>query len=327
MELVGISAETGRKVVLSLGLVVAAMLVRALVRLALNAGVRGPRLVRVRFWARQAASIGAGAVIIIGLVSIWFDDPTRLTTAVGLVTAGLAFALQRVVTAIAGYAVIMRGKTFSVGDRIVMGGVRGDVIALQFTQTTIMEMGQPPPVQNDDPAMWVKSRHYTGRIVTVSNARVFDEPVYNYTSEFPFLWEEITVPVPYDADRTRAEQILEEAAQRHTHAIQEMGEEERVELMRRYFVRTLDVRPRVFVRLTDNWIELTVRFLARDHQIRELKDAISRDILAGFDEAGITVASATFAIAGLPPVRVDVRQGKIATGADTMAGAQRSRSS
>jgi small-conductance mechanosensitive channel len=60
-----------------------------------------------------------------GLVSIWFDDPTRLTTALGLVTAGLAFALQRVVTAVAGYLIILRGKTFNIGDRISMGGVRG----------------------------------------------------------------------------------------------------------------------------------------------------------------------------------------------------------
>ncbi len=63
---------------------------------------------------------------------------------------------------------------------------RGDVIDLDFTQTTIMEMGQPPPVQNAEPAMWVQSRQYTGRMVTVSNARVFDEPVFNYTREFAF---------------------------------------------------------------------------------------------------------------------------------------------
>ncbi|MFO1431682.1 MAG: mechanosensitive ion channel [Candidatus Competibacteraceae bacterium] len=68
---------------------------------------------------------------------------TRLATALGLVTAGLAFALQRVITVLAGYFVILRSRTFNVGDRIRMGGVRGDVIALSFMQTTIMEMGQP----------------------------------------------------------------------------------------------------------------------------------------------------------------------------------------
>ena len=87
--------------------------------------------------------------------------------------------------------VVLGGNTFTVGDRITMGGVRGDVIALTFTQTKIMEMGQPPAVQGADPAMWVRSRQFTGRIVTVTNDKVFDEPVYNYTREFPFIWEEI----------------------------------------------------------------------------------------------------------------------------------------
>lgn len=63
----------------------------------------------------------------------------------GLITAGLAIALQRVITAVAAYFVILRGNVFNVGDRIAMAGVRGDVIALGYTRTTIMEMGSLPP--------------------------------------------------------------------------------------------------------------------------------------------------------------------------------------
>jgi small-conductance mechanosensitive channel len=165
---------------------------------------------RAFFWARQGVRLAVAVLGLLAVVSIWFDDPARLATGLGLVTAGLAFALQKVITAIAGYFVILRGQTFNVGDRISMGGVRGDVIALSFTQTTIMEMGQPPDVQGADPAMWVRSRQYTGRVVTVSNARVF-EPVYNYTRELPCIWEEMRLGVPYRADRARAEAILLES--------------------------------------------------------------------------------------------------------------------
>lgn len=56
-------------------------------------------------------------LFLLGLLSIWFDDPARLATGIGLVTAGLAFALQRVITAAAGYFVILRGDTFNIGDR------------------------------------------------------------------------------------------------------------------------------------------------------------------------------------------------------------------
>ncbi len=144
--------------------------------------------IQTKFWTRQGISLLATVTIIIGLLSIWFNDPTRLATAFGLMSAGLAFALQQVVTSIAGYFVILRGNTFTMGDRITMGGVRGDVLRLGFIQTTIMEMGQPSSVQGADPAMWVKSRQFTGRIVTVSNSKIFAEPVYNYTRDFPYIW-------------------------------------------------------------------------------------------------------------------------------------------
>ncbi len=98
----------------------------------------------LRFWTRQAITLAFALILLLALFSIWFDDPTRLATGIGLVTAGLAFALQKVITAIAGYFVILRGDTFSVGDRITMGGVHGDVIKLGFIKTAIMEVGQPP---------------------------------------------------------------------------------------------------------------------------------------------------------------------------------------
>lgn len=306
VQLVGLNAENGRKLVLSLALVAAALVARKLLRGLLDALTRGQRLVRVRFWARQAVSLLAALVVVIGLISLWFDDPARLTTAIGLVTAGLAFALQKVITAIAGYFVIMRGKTFTIGDRIVMGGVRGDVIDLGFAQTTIMEMGQPPPVQKAEPAMWVQSRQYTGRLVTVSNARVFDEPIYNYTREFPFIWEELAIGISYRADRERAEALLLAVAERHTADIQRLGDEDRAELMRRHFMAEPDVRPRVYLRMTDNWLELAVRFLARQHGVRDLKDAMTRDLLRGLAEAGIEIASATYEIVAVPPLRVEL---------------------
>lgn len=48
-----------------------------------------------------------------------------------------------------------------------------------------------------------------------------------------------------------------------------------------------------------------MRFIAMDHNVRELKDALSRDILRALNEAGISVASATFEVVGIPPLRID----------------------
>jgi small-conductance mechanosensitive channel len=205
IDWVGVNADNGRKLLLSV-IFVAVLLgtswaLRALAGLLV--GRSKSAAVQTRFWTRQGISLVTAVVLILGILSIWFNDPTRLATAFGLVSAGLAFALQQVVTSIAGYFVILRGNTFTVGDRISMGGVRGDVMRLGFIQTTIMEMGQPPSVQGADPAMWVHSRQFTGRIVTVSNSKIFAEPVFNYTRDFPFIWEEMVIPTP--TPRTVAE--------------------------------------------------------------------------------------------------------------------------
>lgn len=304
IKFVGVNAENGQKLILTAMLILVIWMLRLVLKRLIRFVRKGIDEPHAEFWTRQAVNIGLTLLLVLGLLSIWFDDPTRLATALGLVTAGLAFALQKVVTAVAGYFVILRGNNFTVGERITMGGVRGDVIGLSFIQTTIMEMGQPPAVQGGDPAMWVRSRQYTGRIVTVTNDKIFDEAVYNYTRDFPYLWEEISIPISYTADRERAEHILLQAANRHADVYGERGQRAMDAMMQRYFMQSAPVKPKVYYRLTDNWLELTVRFLAEDRGVRDLKDVMSREILREFDAAGIGLASATFEIVGFPPVRI-----------------------
>ncbi|MFL6352688.1 MAG: mechanosensitive ion channel family protein [Bryobacteraceae bacterium] len=307
VKLVGVNAENGKKLLFSIGLIVFLSLLGRILHWAAHRETRDKGIERVAFWARQGISITLSIVAVIGLMSIWFDNATTLTTAAGLVAAGLAFALQKVVTAFAGYLLILRGKTFSVGDRITMGGVRGDVVALNFLQTVIMEMGQPAQGDSGDPA-WIQARQYTGRIVRISNSNIFDEPVYNYTREFPYIWEEMRLPVSYNADRYRAEHILLEATRKHTIKMAEMSEEALKELENRYVLKRSELEPCVYWRLTDNWLELTVRFIVTDYGIRDIKSKISRDLLAELDRAGIGIASGTYEVVGMPPIKVQMIQ-------------------
>lgn len=302
VHLLGFNSETARKLLLTLGFAFLVWASGRALRWLLGAIGHGAGSARFRFWSRQALSILLVLLLIVGFLSIWFDDPTRLGTVLGLFTAGIAFALQRVITACAGYLLILRGKTFNVGDRIVMGGVRGDVIALSIMQTKIMEMGEPPPVQSADPAVWVHSRQFTGRIVTVTNDKIFDEPVYNYTHHFPYIWDEIRLPVRYGDDRASVERILLNAAASYAVKPDQIDPAQLGELERRYNLQAPHISPRVYWRLTDNWLELTVRFLAHDHGTREIKDRMSREILERLDAAGIGIASATYDIVGMPPI-------------------------
>lgn len=300
VTLIGANSANGHKLVLTIGFIAVAWFVAWGLRQFLKLFVGSRSGTRFQFWAKQGVSLVAAALVIVGILSIWFDNPARMASFVGLIGAGIAFALQRVITAVAGYFVILRGKTFNVGDRIVMGGVRGDVIGLSFMQTRIMEMGVSRKEEGDQTS-WVRSRQFTGRIVTVTNDKVFDCPVYNYTHEFPYIWDEISLPVRFSNDYAAAEKLLLDAARKHAVLCSQIGDEEVKRLEERFAIRVGDIDPRVFWRVTEDFLEITLRFLGPDHGIRTIKDRITRELIVGLEKAGIEIgATRQEAVTGRP---------------------------
>jgi small-conductance mechanosensitive channel len=307
VKLLGLNAHNLHKLIFSFAFLLAVWVLRTVLR-GLAKLLRTRESKQAVFWTGQGVSIITFGLGLLGLMSIWFDNPARLATGIGMIGAGLAFALQKVITSFAGYIVILRGKTFSIGDRISMGGVRGDVVSLSFFQTVIMEMGTPPSGDEGNKGIWVQSRQFSGRIVTVSNSKIFDEPVFNYTHDFPYIWEELHLPISYKDDRNRAEQILLEAAGRETVRIEDIAAPALKHMEERFLIKLGDLQPHVYWRLTDNWVELTVRFLTTSHDVRSLKDRMSRYIIAELDKASIGIASGTYEIVGMPPLRIDMEQ-------------------
>jgi hypothetical protein len=117
------------------------------------------------------------------------------------------------------------------------------------------------------------------------------------------------LPISYKDNRDRAEQILLEAARLETVRIEELAAPMLKQMEERFLIQLGDTQPHVYWRLTDNWVELTVRFLSKSHDVRSLKDRMSRRILAELDKAGIGIASGTYEIVGVPPLRVEVLGG------------------
>jgi small-conductance mechanosensitive channel len=293
------------KLLLTVGLVAAILIGAALIRGLAHVALQNKKRDRSRFWIAQATHLLTLAGLVIVVLAIWFRASSQLAMIGGWIAAGLAIALQRVVTAFAGYLIILRGNIFTVGDRIMIGGVRGDVIALGFMQTTVMEMGQAAGEKEDDPSMWVHGRQYSGRLVRITNDKIFDVPVYNYTRDFPFMWEEMAIPIAYSDDYRVVERILLETAHKHTASIMAEATRHLSDLRGKYFLsEDPSVEPRVFLRLTDNWQELSLRFVAYPRGVRVLKDAMSREILAAMQQAGIGLASGTYAIVQMPTLNV-----------------------
>lgn len=302
VRILGFNDETLRKVVLSAAVLAVAFGVRALLAVVVGFGTG---VSRHTIWVRKSIRLVFGGIATLLLLSIWFDNPARLSTFLGLVAAGLAFASQSAVLSVAGYFVIVFGKTFDIGDRIQIGEVRGDVLDIGLLKTTVMEMGVPGPLQSAAPH-WVVSRQYTGRVVTLTNAEVFKQPTFNYTRNFNFLWEEMSLPLRYDADFRLAESIVLAAVCEATADIIDAGHRQLADMRERYLIHASDLEPRAYLRLTDNWVEMRVRFLVKNFGVRDVKDFVSRRVLERFHAEGIELASTTVELVRVP--RVEVRE-------------------
>lgn len=239
-----------------------------------------------KYYARKTVHYVVVVITLIGLGILWRPFAGQLGLFLGLVAAGLVVGLQDVIGSLAGWFNIVSGAVFRVGDRIEIGGVRGDVIDITPLRTKVMEIGSSV---GDD--AWVRGRQYTGRVVAVSNRATFTDPVSNFSASFEFIWEEVMIPVDYSEDWHAAERIMTEEAIRVSSS--QEAEHAIAEMIHRYPVARTEVEPRVFVNATDNYLELAARFVVPVRRARWVKDDLTRRVLDRFTTAGIPVASAT----------------------------------
>ena len=252
-----------------------------------------------RYRARKTAGTVGWLLLAVYVLLLFSDSLGQVAVILGVASAGIAFALQEVIISLAGWLAITFGHFFSVGDRVELGGTVGDVIDVGVLRTTVMECGE-----------WIGGDNYTGRIVLIANSFVFKEAVYNYSMDFPFLWDELKVPVRFGGDYDLARNILLAAADEVVHEYTEYANEHWKRMLRRYRIEPARVEPAVTLVATDNWVEYTLRYVVDYKHRRGVRDEIFRSILRRVDESDgkVELASATYEVVAVPDMNVNVRQ-------------------
>lgn len=234
----------------------------------------------------------AGLLIV---VFVFSDRLGQAAVALGVAGAGLAFALKEVIASVAGWVAIALGNFYKTGDRVQVGGIKGDVIDIGMLRTTLMEIGQ-----------WVNADLHNGRIVKIANSVVFKEPVFNYSGDFPFLWDEITVPVKYGSDYRLARQTFERVVEEVTGEFARHAKSAWADLVRQYLIEPAEIDPRVYLVANDNWMEFSVRYVVDYKKRRFTKDRLFTRLLEEIDRTGgrVALASATFHLVEAPELKV-----------------------
>jgi small-conductance mechanosensitive channel len=278
----------GRLVTVAIGVIVVVALVHILHR-ALGRYVRDTD---TRYRARKFITFSGYLLAALVILIVYSSRLSGLHVALGVAGAGIAFALQEVIISVAGWFAVMFSGFYKTGDRVELGGIKGDVIDIGILRTTIMEVGQ-----------WVQGDLYNGRVVRVANSFVFKEPVFNYSGEFPFLWDEITVPVRYGSDYRLAQQIIQRAAEKLVGEYAGFAEEAWEELVRKYRIEDARVAPMVSLTADANWMTFTLRYVVDYKKRRTTKDELFFHIVEEIEKTNgrVRIASSAMEITMLEP--------------------------
>jgi small-conductance mechanosensitive channel len=204
---------------------------------------------------------------------IWLPVLQSWATFLGLVSAGIALALQAPITNLAAWLFILWRRPFEAGDRIELGQHRGDVIDIRMFQFTLLEIGN-----------WVEADQSTGRVLHVPNGQVFSHALANYSRGFQYIWNEIPVLVTFESDWEKAKEILHEIGRAHAEHLSTVAEKEVLRAARRFMIYYPTLTPTVYTSVEDSGVKLTIRYLCEPRRRRGSEQAIWEDILRVFDQ-------------------------------------------
>lgn len=249
----------------------------------------------IRYKSQKGVEIVGYLLIIFLGISYFSGNIKDFTLAVGLLTAGITITLQELILSIAGSFYIFFLKVYKPGDRIEINGIKGDVIDIDSIYTTIMEIGK-----------WVTSDNYSGRIVKISNSFVFKSAIYNYSKDFPFVWDEFNLPIRYGSDIELAKKITLEIATEVLSKYITESEATWKEVVKKYYIEDAQVEPTLAITLTDNWVQFNLRYIVDYKKRRYTKNLLNEKIgqaILGTD-GKVALASATYEVVSIPPIHI-----------------------
>ncbi|MBR9691560.1 mechanosensitive ion channel family protein [Candidatus Woesearchaeota archaeon] len=206
----------------------------------------------------RIAKYGAFLTLVIFAIFTYAGSWTGLGLSVGLFSAALGWALQRPITGIAGWMMVVIKRPFDIGDRIIIGKVRGDVIDITLTHVYIQEIGGI-----------VGGEENSGRVVMVPNSKLFEQDIINYTLEDEYILSQVAVTITFESNLDKAIKIALDSTKKFTKELDK--EHEKKPYVRTYFdAKGMNVR---------------VRFFTPAKQIQEFTSNVSKEIFTNFMKA------------------------------------------
>ena len=194
------------------------------------------------------------AVAAVAAISILAGDARAVVGSVGLLGLAASWALQTPIESFTGWLLNSFRTYYRIGDRIAVGEVFGDVYRIDVLTTTVWEAGGSGKA--------VAAAQSTGALVTFPNWEILRSNIVNYSRDFPYVWDEITVSVANESDLGYCMEVIDRTARRVIGDQMEDAVQEYERLLRSQRLSfAVDEVPRVYVSSAESWFDCTLRYL------------------------------------------------------------------
>ena len=226
---------------------------------------------------KKGSAISTGLIFVF-LFLIWEDYLKDFITFITFISTAITLSLKDFIFNFFSGIYIRTSKIFSLEDRIEVDGLKGDVVNINKTGFDLLEI--------DDRVYGEQS---TGRIVHVPNSIVFTYPVKNYVRAFKYIWDEINVKIPLDANIYKTKKELYKIINKNStvRKIPDKMIDEVNHASADYRIYFNNLAPIIYIEIVDNHIELYLRFLVHPKKKRNIENSIWLDILNCYKEGKI----------------------------------------
>ncbi|HVU17331.1 MAG TPA: mechanosensitive ion channel domain-containing protein [Candidatus Didemnitutus sp.] len=221
------------------------------------------------FLARRLGRYAVALLVAIVAAFYMIDDLTLLATTLGLVSAAVVISLQDMCAAFFGWFAIMFGRKFTIGDRLEIEGVRGDVLDIQILRTTLIEVNN-----------WLGVDQPTGRVLFVPNNFIFKSKVFNFNHGHPYIWGKIEVTVTYGTPTASATALFSKVLEEETREEFLAARNAAAVMERRYGVEDADYRPKIYTRIADSGVLFSLIYVSHYRNSSGTRNRINRRLIA-----------------------------------------------
>jgi len=209
------------------------------------------------------------------IIPIWMYESKDIFTFLGIFSAGLAFAFRDVLASFLGWLIINTQKPFGIGDRIKIGKILGDVLAVDWFYTTVIE------VMENDNKTYGQS---TGRITYIPNIKVLTEELINETNSFPFTWNEIEINLTIKSNWKKAKDLLMAIANDKIGDIEQEAKDSLSIASKTLPIYYENLSHIIYTSIESGRVCLCLRFISKARNFRNLEHTLIENILEEFSK-------------------------------------------